>query len=377
MSHKLIISGGGIGGMAAALALHRAGMDVTVFERSPAFGEVGAGISLWPNATRVLESLGVLSQVMARGEALTHFNLHRPDGTSISTIAMGGFDFPSLCVHRADLHRALFEPLPPSCLRANQTLQSFSDDPDGVTAKFAGGLEARADGLIGADGINSVIRAQLHGAGAPTYRGYRIWRGIASDPGGIVHGHISETWGRGQRFGIMPIGQGRICWYATHNCPLTRPDVSEERSREVQALFRGWHHPIPALIEGTRSTEIVKADACDRKSLRSWGRGRVTLLGDSAHPITPNVGQGACMAIEDAAWMAKLLPGATDLAAGFRSYEAARVSRTAFIARQARRIGMIGQWENPLLTGPRDLITRLVLSRSPDMRLNAVYAYKI
>jgi 2-polyprenyl-6-methoxyphenol hydroxylase-like FAD-dependent oxidoreductase len=275
------------------------------------------------------------------------------------------------------LHRALFEPLPATCLGANQVLQSFADVPAGVVAKFVSGLEVKADGLIGADGINSIIRAQLHGASAPIYRGYRIWRGIASDPGGIVHGHISETWGRGQRFGIMPIGQGRICWYATRNCPLSQPDVPEERSRELQALFRAWHHPIPQLIAGTRSADIVKADASDRKPLKRWGCGRVTLLGDAAHPITPNVGQGACMAIEDAAWLAKLLPEAPDVTAAFRAYEATRGPRTAFVARQARRIGMIGQWENPLIAGTRNFLTRLVLSRPPDVQLNAVYCYKI
>ena len=145
----------------------------------------------------------------------------------------------------------------------------------------------------------------------------------------------------------------------------------------MQDLFRGWHHPIPALIEATKPTDILRNDARDRPPLRTWGRGRVTLLGDAAHPITPNVGQGACMAIEDAACLAKLLPGAPEVAGAFRAYEAKRKPRTAFIARQARRIGAIGQWENPWIVRGRNLITRLVLARSPDMQLNAVYAYKV
>ena len=377
MSKKLIIAGGGIGGMAAALALHRAGLGVTVFERAPAFTEVGTGMSLWPNATRVLQSLGVLEQVMARGETVTRFNLHRPNGTTISTISMEGFATPALCVHRAELHRALFESLPSDCVEANQVIQSFAQSVDGVTARFASGREVRADGLIGADGINSVIRAQIHGPIAPLYRGYCIWRGIAPDPGGIVRGHISETWGAGQRFGVLPMGQRRICWYATRNVRPAQLDVPEGRKGEVQDLFRGWHHPIPALIEATKPTDILRNDARDRPPLRTWGRGRVTLLGDAAHPITPNVGQGACMAIEDAACLAKLLPGAPEVAGAFRAYEAKRKPRTAFIARQARRIGAIGQWENPWIVRGRNLITRLVLARSPDMQLNAVYAYKV
>jgi 2-polyprenyl-6-methoxyphenol hydroxylase-like FAD-dependent oxidoreductase len=193
----------------------------------------------------------------------------------------------------------------------------------------------------------------------------------------LVRGHISETWGAGRRFGIMPIGQGRICWYATYNCPVSQPDTPAGRQAEVRALFRGWHDPIPALIEATASADILRTDARDRQPLRTWGQGGVTLLGDAAHPITPNVGQGACMAIEDAACLAKLLSGAADVAGAFRIYEKKRGSRTAFIARQARRIGMIGQWENPWVVRGRNFVTRLVLARPPGMQLNAVYAYKV
>jgi 2-polyprenyl-6-methoxyphenol hydroxylase-like FAD-dependent oxidoreductase len=377
MSRRMIIAGGGIGGMTAALALHRAGLDVTLFERAPAFMEVGAGMSLWPNATRVLQSLGVLEPVMARGETVTQFNLQRPDGKTISTISMEGFSTPSLCLHRADLHQALLHSLPSLCLETSQTIQSFRQGAGRVTARFASGLEATADGLIGADGINSAIRAQIHGTARPIYRGYCIWRGIAPDLGMTVRGHISETWGAGQRFGIMPMGQGRICWYATRNGPPSQPDAPEGRQREIHDLFQDWHQPIPALIAATKPADIIKCDACDRKPLRKWGEGCVTLLGDAAHPITPNVGQGACMAIEDAVCLVKFLSGATDVAAAFRSFEAMRRPRTAFVARQARRIGVIGQWEHPWLVQGRNFVTRLVLSRSPDAQLNAVYAYKV
>lgn len=377
MSNKLIIAGGGIGGIAAALALHRAGLEVTVYERAPAFTEVGAGLSLWPNATRVLQSLGVLAAVTARGEPVTQFNLQRPDGTMISAIPMTGFATPALCMHRADLHEALRAPLPSRCLETNQTLQAFDQNAGGVTARFAGGLDLQAGGLIGADGIKSVIRSQIHGNSDSTYRGYCIWRGIAPEIPGAIRGHISETWGSGRRFGILPIGQGRVCWYATRNGPPAQPDAPAGRKAEVQSLFKDWHHPIAALIAATNPADIIKNDACDRKPLRQWGEGRVTLLGDAAHPITPNVGQGACMAIEDAACLAKCLLGSSGVAVAFRAYEAMRRSRTAYVARQSRRIGAIGQWENPWIVKGRNLVMRLVLSRSADMQLNAIYAYEV
>jgi len=377
MSKRLIVAGGGIGGMAAALALHRAGIDVTVFERAPVFHEIGAGMSLWPNATRVLQSLGVLEQVMAKGEVVAQFNLLRPNGKLISAISMAGFPTPALCIHRADLHRALQRPLPAACLETNHRLQEFTQDSDGITASFSGGFEARADGLIGADGVNSVIRSQIHGASEPSYRGYCIWRGIAPASAGAARGHISETWGSGRRFGILPMGQGRICWYATRNGPASQADAPEGRKSEVQSLFQDWHDPIPALIAATPPGDIIKNNASDRRPLKRWGEGRVTMLGDAAHPITPNVGQGACMAIEDAACLAKCLAGSGGVVPAFRSYEGLRQPRTARITRQARRIGAIGQWENPWIVKGRDLVTRLVLSHSADMQLNAIYAYEV
>jgi 2-polyprenyl-6-methoxyphenol hydroxylase-like FAD-dependent oxidoreductase len=378
MSKRLLIVGGGIGGLAAALALHRAGLDVTVFERAPAFQEVGAGISLWPNATRVLQSLGVLEQVAALGAPVTQFNLQRPNGKLISAIAMNGFATPALCIHRADLHRAVRQLLPPARLRSNQCLEAFRQAPaGGVTARFASGLEVHADGLIGADGVNSVVRSQLHGLRAATYRGYCIWRGIAPEVPGAIPGHISETWGSGQRFGILPMGQGRVCWYATRNCPAAQADAPEGRKAELQALFKDWHDPIPALIAATHPPDILKNDARDRRPLRQWGEGCVTLLGDAAHPITPNVGQGACLAIEDAACLAKQLLRFSDTASAFRAYEARRRGRTASICRQARRIGAIGQWENLWMVKGRNLVTRLVLAHSPAMRLNSLYTHEV
>ncbi len=378
MGRRLIIAGGGIGGMAAALALERAGVEVCVYERSPAFTEVGAGMSLWPNATRILKSWGVLEDLLATGEPVTHFDLLRPDGATISEISMRGFDTPTLCLHRADLHRALIRAHPPSRLVSNGRLLRFAQKAgSGVTAEFAGGLRADADGLIGADGVNSAVRAQLHGAAPPIYRGYCIWRGIAPQVPGERKGHITETWGRGQRFGVMPIGGGRVCWYATRNGPEGRPEGAEGRKGEILRLFAGWHHPIQDLIEATDPAEIMRNEARDRTALSRWGEGCVTLLGDAAHPITPNVGQGACMAIEDAACLAKAVAAHPDLPSAFASYEAARRGRTAFVGNQSRRIGAIGQLENPFAVAARNVIARVVLAVSHDMTLNSVYAHEV
>ncbi len=373
----MLIVGGGIGGTAAALALHRAGVSATLVERAPAFAEVGAGMSLWPNATRVLRGWGILDRVIAAGERVTRFNLLTSAGGLISSLDVGGFDAPALCLHRADLHRCLRESLPADGIRGDHELVSFTQDRAGVGAKFSGGTQLNAGGLIGADGIHSVVRRQLHGTARPTYRGYCVWRGIAPDPGGLAAGHISETWGAGHRFGILPMGRGRVCWYATRNSPPRSGDSDPNYKDEVWRIFSRWHRPIPALIAATPPSAILRNDAQDRPPLPRWGDGRVTLLGDAAHPMTPNVGQGAGMAIEDAAGLAQALQGRAGVVESFRAYEARRRCRTARVGSQARRIGAIGQWENRWVVQGRNLVTRWVLDRAPDLRGNWVYAHKI
>jgi 2-polyprenyl-6-methoxyphenol hydroxylase-like FAD-dependent oxidoreductase len=271
----------------------------------------------------------VLEQVLMSGEPVTQFNLYRPNGRLISAIAMTGFQTPSLCIHRADLHQALRSQLPEGCLIPGQRVESFEQDSNRVIARFEGGHDVRADGLIAADGINSAVRAQIHGPAEPIFRGYCIWRGIAPAIPGAAQGHIGETWGSGRRFGVMPMGRGRVCWYATRNTTPSQSDAPEGRKAEVTALFKNWHGPIPELIEATDPCDIIRSDARDRNPLKGWGNRRVTLLGDAAHPITPNVGQGACMAIEDAACLAKCLLAHSDTTSGFRTYEALRGSRTA------------------------------------------------
>jgi FAD-dependent urate hydroxylase len=376
MTDKLLIAGGGIGGLSTAIALKEAGLDFELFEQAGTFGEVGAGMSLWPNATRVLQAWGVLKPLLALGEQVSCFNLFRSDGRLISAIPVEGFSTPALCIHRADLHRCLRDALPPGLLHTDCRLVSYEEGRDRVMLRFLDGREVAANGLVGADGVNSVVRTQLHGDAPPTYRGYCIWRGIAPDFKGRIGGHISETWGAGQRFGILPMGQGRICWYATKNGPPSLPDAPEGRKAEVLSLFKDWHHPVPELLRKTDPAAIMKNNARDRPALRSWGTGRVTLLGDAAHPITPNLGQGACLAVEDAACLAKALAAARNVQEAFRSYEKIRRRRTSFVALRSRRIGSIAQWDNRWIIPARNLVARLVLACEADLSRNPVYEYE-
>ena len=358
MSDGAIVVGGGIGGLSAAIALRRAGVEARVYERAPELREVGAGISLWPNATRQLRRWGLLDAIVERGHVYTKGEGRSDDGRLLSVFEVPRMDAPGVLIHRADLHSVLLDALPAWAVHTGAEFERFVETASGVEAEFAGEGAVEGACLVGADGLWSAVRAQLLGDGPPVYRGYPVWRGVAP-PGAVDHDLLTETLGRGQRFGIVPIGGGRVAWWATANEPADASDEAEGRKNKLMRLFRGWHSPIPELIAATPDEDILKNGTYDRPPVRRWGRGRVTLLGDAAHPTTPNLGQGGCMAIEDAAVLACCLANADDVASGLREYESRRVRRTEWITRQSLRYGRIGQWQHGAAVRLRETIFRL------------------
>ena len=352
-----IVVGGGIGGLSAAIALRRAGIQAEVWERAPEMREVGAGIGLWPNATRQLRQWGLLDEVLRRGYHFTQGEMRTAGGTLLVNLPFPATNAPAVLIHRAELHAVLVDALPPWAIRTGAEFQRLEARGDGVAAHFGDGETAEGPLLIGADGLWSAVRRQILGDGDPVYRGYPVWRGVA--PAGAAEWTaLTETMGRGRRFGIVPIGGGRIAWWATANEPEGVDDEPEGRKAKLLRLFRDFHQPIPRLIAATPDGELLKNGTYDRPPVRRWGRGRVTLLGDAAHPTTPNFGQGGCMAIEDAAELARSLSETDDAAAALRAFERRRYRRTAWITRESLRYGRIAQWHNPAAVRLRDLIFR-------------------
>jgi 2-polyprenyl-6-methoxyphenol hydroxylase-like FAD-dependent oxidoreductase len=372
------IVGGGIGGVATAVALHRAGIDATVYERAPQLREVGAGMMLWPNATRVLRGFGLLGDVLARSGSSTHFLVRASSGAVLMNIALGKLDAPAICMRRSDLLTVLLAALPPGCVRLGHELNKLEQSRDKVRISFADGLVAEHDAVIGADGIRSRVRSELFGHSDPIYRGYTVWRGVVRYHGGaILPGANSETWGAGKRFGILNTGQGKFTWYAAVNVPPHHLDAPAGRKRELQKAFLSWHQPIADLIAATNDDEIMKNGAYDLVPLRRWGQGRVTLLGDAAHPCTPNLGQGGCMALEDAAVLAKCFDQETPPEVALRRYETLRRQRTRHIQQRSRLMGEIAQWENRIVVAGRRVVTGLLPARLFAHNLRKVYAYEI
>lgn len=362
---SIAIVGGGIGGVATAVALQQRGIRATIYERAPEIREVGAGMMVWPNATRVLRALGALDDLIPLSGRNTNFLVRAQDGRVLMNIPLGQFDVPALCTRRADLLEILLRRLSAGSIRLAHEFSHLEQYGSSVRLHFTSAESIEHDAVIGADGIRSRVRSQILGEIAPIHRGYTVWRGIANYDGpAIERDSNSESWGRGHRFGILNTGQSRVTWYATAN--------SSEHN--LLATFRDWHEPVLDLIRGTET--ILCNPALDLKPLPQWSRGRVTLLGDAAHPCTPNLGQGCCLAIEDAFTIAKCIVNESSIPAAFERYETLRRPRTSHIQERSRLMGRIGQWENSWMTGGRGIVTRLLPAALFEYNLRRVYSYE-
>jgi len=342
---RVAIIGAGIGGLAAAVALRRAGFETINIERVASIREVGAGLSIWSNAVNALRELGLEASVMASSSVVERSLTQTPAGRLIARNEFGAISrvagAPCICIHRAVLQKILLDSLPPDSILTDSRCTGFDDS----TAVLENGQRIPADVLVGADGISSVIRNGLHGAEPPRYAGYTCWRGIRDDNGVLPERSVLLVVGAGSQFGLWPCGRGQLYWFLTKNA---LPGASHTKAEAV-ALCRDWPAPIPEIVEGTPEDAIVQNDIVDRPPLRQWGRGAVTLLGDAAHASTPNLGQGACQALEDAVVLARCLSGAGSIEAALRKYERLRIPRTAAIVRNSWQTGKILQLDSPPL----------------------------
>ncbi len=367
---RAVIIGAGIGGLTAAIAHKQSGWDVSVHERAWELREVGAGITLWANAVKVLRKLGVgiaiesISSILRQSEVRTWKGklLLRTDFVSITEKVKA----PSIGIHRADLQAKLAEALGREHITLGATCVAYTQDEKGVTALFAEGDEVRGQVLIGADGIKSLVRNQLLGNEPPRYAGYTAWRGV-----GLIEcpevpiGLTFVAMGRGSQVGMLPIGGGRIYWFATANVPAGEVAGPGGHKADLLKLFGDWYPPFPAAVEATPDSAILRNDIIDRPPVRKWSDGRVTLLGDAAHPTTPNLGQGACQAIESAYVLAKCLRESEDVRAGLLAYEQARFDRTAYITNESWKVGKLFGYENPVKCWFRDRLMSLMGGYAP------------
>jgi 2-polyprenyl-6-methoxyphenol hydroxylase-like FAD-dependent oxidoreductase len=378
---KIIIIGAGIGGLCTAIALQQYGFEVKVYEKVRKLGEVGAGLTLWSNAIKVLRALGVADAVIHAGSKLKRSQIRANNGETLfdaRTDEMESqFGEPTVAIHRADLHEILINALKPDTLKLNMSCVRFEQDDNKVTVYFENGESDTADLLIGADGINSVVRKQMFPEIQLRYSGYTAWRGVVETENEAALGLTSESWGVGARFGIVRVDKKRVYWFATHNQAFGEKATGEQKKSKLLNLFKQWHHPIDHLLDATPADIILQNDICDIPPFASWTQGRVTLLGDAAHPTTPNMGQGACMAIESAYVLARSLKAETDHRSALRRYESERHERTAWITNTSWMIGKGGQVGNSLLCALRNFIVKITPASTMQKNLHQAAGYDV
>jgi 2-polyprenyl-6-methoxyphenol hydroxylase-like FAD-dependent oxidoreductase len=369
---RVIVVGGGIAGLSAAIGLRRGGHEVIVLERAPRVDPAGAGLTLFANAMSALDRLGMRDAVAAWGAPARRSAILTREGRELTQVPpdlLRGM----IAVHRAELQAELAAAAGEVRLGAQVTAVEQHDD--GVVARGADASEAPlGDLLIGADGLSSVVRRAIADV-RPRYAGYTAWRGVSSVP--VEPGGVTESWGVGERFGLVDIGRGRTYWFATKNAPEGEGDEPEGKKAELVRRFSGWHEPIAAVVEAVDETAILRNDVYYLEPLPRWSNGRVVLVGDAAHATTPGVGQGAAQAIEDAVVLTERLAGGRDLATALGEYEQIRRPRAETVLKLSRRVDKAAQLASPLGWRLRNALVHRLPERAQRRQLEPVVRYEL
>ena len=348
MALRAVVVGGGIGGTAAAAALARAGIDVQVYEQAQQLAEVGAGVSLAPNGLRMLDQLGVGEGIRRLGARHVSTQLRLSDGRPARNephqFAQAG---RNVGIHRADLLALLVEQLPPGTVRTGHRCTGFSQDDRSAMVDFADGTTATADVVIGADGIHSVLQGFVVEPAEPIFSGVVAYRGLVPRLDGYPAGTLRMWVGESKHFLVFPVRAGQLLNYVGFVPSDTSVRESWSAAGDQAALaaqFAGWDPVIGeviAAISGPGGSGF-QWGMYDRAPLPRWSSGRLTLLGDAAHPMLPHLGQGVNQALEDAVALATLLgarASSADVPRSLTAYEQLRRDRTARVQLGSRRNG--------------------------------------
>jgi 2-polyprenyl-6-methoxyphenol hydroxylase-like FAD-dependent oxidoreductase len=355
---RVVVVGGGVGGLTCALALRRAGVEVEVHERFDHLAARATGFTLWSYAVRRLMDLG-LEDPASIGSPIEVTEIRNQEGRLIEEMPVGEVSrklgAPSCDVRRPDLQRVAIELLGEGTVRMGSECVGVEQDGASATALLAGGGRATGDLVIGADGIHSTVRGEVTGAGKLDYSGYSAWGGILD---GFEHELLEpnrhvEVWARGSKGGVADVGGGSARWYVTHRVPAGGHDGPPDKG-EILGHIEGWYELLRDAVDAADPASIVTTEAWDLEPLDTWIDRRAVLLGDAAHATTPFAAMGACMTIEDAVALVGHLTSDASLDDALAAFQAERKERDEAVVKHSRRMATLSQMHSPIATWLRD-----------------------
>ncbi len=363
---SVAIIGGGIGGLTTALALKKANIPFKLYEAAPEIKAVGAGIIMANNALQVLCRLGVHQEIYKKGCRVDVITIAKSDFSALSKVNLSGFEkkygLQNHAIHRADLHEILADAVGHGNMEMNRRLDGIQKSDGGYTLSFEDGSVVLADYVIGADGIKSQVRQQLFSGNE--YRDARqiCWRGVLDFrlPSKYKY-EVVEAWGKGKRFGFAQISGHSVYWYLLINTEL------EIAAADIALYAEDFDPLAKEMIKQTQKASIIRTPLYDLKPIKEWSKENVCLVGDAAHATTPNLGQGACQAIEDAYVLGELA-GKYPLQEAFERYPEIRRKKAHYVVNTSWTFGKIAHWKNPVGVALRDFAMKRLTPESVNLR---------
>lgn len=357
------IIGAGIGGLTTAIALERKGIKTRIFEQAEKFKPVGAGIILASNAMQVFEKLGLRKIIEQNGNPIASMSVTKPNLKALSKVDFSHFEkkfkVKTIAIHRGVLQQILVDHLKSSELHLNHKLNKLVENEKGYSLQFENGKQVDSTVLLGADGINSIVRQILFPNNTIRNANQICWRGISDYKLQSDFKHeLKEAWGKNERFGFVQIAENKVYWYALK---AFKKDKNEFSVSDIKKYFDNYSSVIKGIISSTQKGQINAAEISDLKPTSNWHRGSVCLMGDAAHATTPNMGQGACQAIEDAFVISECL-AKYDIHKAFEEFKKLRLPKAHQVVKASWTVGKMAHLSNPILIAIRNLMIRLISS---------------
>lgn len=377
---KIAIIGAGIGGLTTAIALRKIGIDAHVYEQTASFQPIGAGIGIGSNAMLILQKLNVATDVLAAGMPLHEQRFYNANMQLMNTIDFtllkDRFGEETIAIQRADLHTALFEAFDPNDIYLNHRVTHLSQQASKVIVTFNDTIHKTFDYVIAADGIHSIFRQTMIPTSKPRYANYTCWRGITKNIKHVQPHISSEAWAPFGRFGWAPLKNDAVYWFVCVNASENDEHFQRFDKLDVAKHFAKYSKQVEQLILQTENEYFLHHDLYDIRPIKKYAYGNILLLGDAAHATTPNMGQGAGQAIEDAYVLMESLQKTCSIEKAFKRYEQKRWKKARKVITLSRQIGWAAQWSHPILVKARDMIFPLIPKQLLFWRLTFLFKDK-